>query len=86
MEEIKKFAKYFLPYKTSIILGIIFILCGMMFGLLIPYLVGKAVDDLSSEITWQKVVYYPLLILGINLISGFFLFWQRRLLIILTAY
>lgn len=81
MEEIKKFAKYFLPYKKSIILGIIFILFGMLFGLMIPYLVGKAVDDLSSEITWQKVVYYPLLILGINLISGIFLFWQRRLLI-----
>ncbi len=81
MEQIRKFAKYFLPYKTSIILGIICILFGMMFGLLIPFFVGKAVDDLSSEITWQKVVYYPLLILGINLVSGIFLFWQRRLLI-----
>jgi ATP-binding cassette subfamily B multidrug efflux pump len=81
MEEIKKFARYFLPYKTNIILGIICILFGMLFGLLVPYLVGQAVDDLSKDVTWQKVIYHPLIILTVNLISGFFLFWQRRLLI-----
>lgn len=86
MEQIRKFAKYFLPYKTSIILGIICILFGMIFGLLVPYLVGQAVDDLgqsysNNTLTWQKIIYHTLLILGINLTSGFFLFWQRRLLI-----
>jgi ATP-binding cassette, subfamily B, multidrug efflux pump len=81
MEQIRKFAKYFLPYKTHIILGIICILFGMLFGLLVPYLVGRAVDDLSKDISWTKIIYHTLLILGINLISGFFLFWQRRLLI-----
>ncbi len=81
MEEIKKFAKYFLPYKSSIVWGIIFILLGMLFGLLVPYLVGQAVDDLSKGITWQKAIYHPLVILAVNIISGIFLFWQRRLLI-----
>lgn len=81
MEQIRKFAKYFLPYKTSIILGIICILFGMIFGLLVPYLVGQAVDDLGHDLTWNKILYHTFLILGINLISGFFLFWQRRLLI-----
>ena len=81
MEEIKKFARYFLPYKSQIILGVLCILLGMIFGLLVPFLIGRAVDDLSSNVTWQKVVYHPLLILGVNLVSGVFLFWQRRLLI-----
>ncbi len=81
MEEIKKFAKYFLPYKNSIILGVVCILFGMLFGLLVPYLVGHAVDDLGKEITWQKIIYHAVIILVVNLISGFFLFWQRRLLI-----
>lgn len=53
----------------------------MSFGLLVPSLVGMAVDDLSESVTWQKIIYYPIAILGINLISGVFLFWQRRLLI-----
>ncbi|HBR56541.1 MAG TPA: ABC transporter ATP-binding protein [Blastocatellia bacterium] len=53
----------------------------MLFGLLVPWLVGRAVDDLGQGITWSKAVYYPSLILGVNLFSGLFLFLQRRLLI-----
>jgi ATP-binding cassette subfamily B protein len=81
MEEIRKFSRYFLPYKGRIILGIVCILFGMMFGLLVPYLVGQAIDDLSAGVEWRKIVYYPLVILGANLVGGIFLFWQRRLLI-----
>lgn len=53
----------------------------MSFGLLVPYLVGRAVDDLGAGITWGKIIYYPLIILAANLGSGIFLFLQRRLLI-----
>ncbi len=53
----------------------------MCFGLLVPYLVGMAVDDLAASITWEKIVYYPLVILAANFCSGIFLFLQRRLLI-----
>ena len=81
MEELRKFARYFKPYKWSILSGILFILGSMAFGLFIPYLVGQAVDDLGKQVTWNKVLYYPLVILGINLVSGVFLFLQRRLLI-----
>ncbi len=81
MEQIRKFAKYFGPYRWSIALGIFFILASMSFGLMIPYLVGQAVDDLGAGITWDKIVYYPLLILGVSLAAGIFLFLQRRLLI-----
>ncbi|HEY2846862.1 MAG TPA: ABC transporter ATP-binding protein, partial [Pyrinomonadaceae bacterium] len=81
MEQLKKFAKYFAPYKRVILAGIGCILGGAAFGLLVPYMVGRAVDDLTVSITWQKVIYYPLAILGINAVSGVFLFLQRKLLI-----
>ncbi len=81
MEELKKFARYFKPYKWHIIAGIAFILVSMAFSLYVPYLVGQAIDDLSQEITWQKIIYYPAVILSVSLIAAFFLFWQRRLLI-----
>ena len=81
MEQLRKFARYFTPYKWSILAGIFFILVSMAFGLFVPYMVGKAVDDLAAGPTWGKVVYYPLVILAINGVSGIFLFWQRRLLI-----
>ncbi len=81
MEELKKFVRYFKPYKWQVVLGVLFIAVSMAFGLLIPYLVGQAIDDISREATWNKIIYYPLVILVISLLSGIFLFWQRRLLI-----
>lgn len=81
MTPLGKFWRYVRPYRGTILFGIGCILVSMSFGLLIPYLVGQAVDDLTSGITWQKIAYYPLIILGINGSSGIFLFLQRKLLI-----
>ena len=86
MEELRKFSRYIKPYKWQIILGITFIFFGMLFGLLVPYLVGNAVDDYKTSL-WNdslsitKITTHAVLILAANLISGIFLFWQRRLLI-----
>ncbi|HYP50193.1 MAG TPA: ABC transporter transmembrane domain-containing protein, partial [Pyrinomonadaceae bacterium] len=86
MENIRKFARYFRPYKFNLVVGILCILATMVFSLMTPFLVGLAIDDLLREVTWEKVVYYPLVILGVNLIGDFFLFWQRRLLINMSRY
>jgi ATP-binding cassette subfamily B protein len=78
---IRQFFRYLKPYKAQMIGGISCILVSLSFGLLVPYLVGRAVDDLQQEVTWPKVIYYPLVILAVNAASGVFLFLQRRLLI-----
>lgn len=80
-QPLRKFFKYLKPYKRQMLAGIFFILLSLMFGLLVPYLVGRAIDDLSAGVTWEKVVYYPLIILAVNFGSGVFLFLQRRFLI-----
>ena len=80
-QPLRKFFHYLKPYKWQMISGIFFILVSLSFGLLVPYLVGVAVDDLSVEVTWNKVIYYPLVILAVNFGSGIFLFLQRRFLI-----
>ncbi len=83
MTPIRKFARFVRPYRWRIAGGIACILVSLCFGLLVPYLVGITVDALSrpENITWQNIIYYPLLILGVNLMSGVFLFLQRRILI-----
>ncbi len=81
MEQLKKFARYLIPYKLQMAAGIFFILMSLVFGLFVPYFVGLAIDDLSARVTPEKIIYYPLVILGINFLSGVFLFLQRRLLI-----
>jgi ATP-binding cassette subfamily B protein len=48
---------------------------------MIPYIVGQAVDDLKETVTWAKLTRYALSLLGVSLLSGAFLFLQRRILI-----
>ncbi len=81
MEDFKKLFRYFRPYQTNLSIGILFILVSTFFSMLTPFLVGQAIDDLRTEITWRKVIFYPLAILVVNAIGGVFLFWQRRLII-----
>ncbi len=81
MHDLKKFARYFRPYKLHIITGIICILASVVFGLLIPRSVGLAIDDLKQGVTWTSITMASLKILGLSLVSGIFLFLQRRILI-----
>src|ERR671933_584310 len=81
MNDLRKFARYFRPYKKSLVTGILCILASVVIGLLIPFIVGEAVDDLLKGVTWGKLTRYSLTILGVSLVSGTFLFLQRRILI-----
>ncbi|HEV7902801.1 MAG TPA: ABC transporter ATP-binding protein [Pyrinomonadaceae bacterium] len=81
MDDLKKFTLYFRPYKKELITGIICIVASVVVGLFIPVLVGRAVDGLRADVTWAKLTRYALVILGVSLISGTFLFLQRRILI-----
>src|ERR687885_1666812 len=81
MNDLRKFARYFRPYKKSLVTGILCILASVVIGLLIPLIVGQAVDDLLKGVTWGKLTRYSLIIIGVSLVSGAFLFLQRRILI-----
>ncbi|HEX8501627.1 MAG TPA: ABC transporter ATP-binding protein [Pyrinomonadaceae bacterium] len=81
MDDLRKFALYFRPYKKSLVAGVLCILAGTVAGLLIPVFVGRAVDDLGAGPTWEKVTRSALLVVGASLVSGVFLFLQRRILI-----
>ncbi|MBA3804282.1 MAG: ABC transporter ATP-binding protein [Acidobacteria bacterium] len=81
MDDLRKFARYFRPYKKSLITGIACILVGIFFNLAIPLIVGRAIDSLRVEVTWSKLTFYALATLGASIVSGIFLFLQRRILI-----
>src|SRR4029078_13358346 len=46
-----------------------------------PAVLGYAIDDLTRGVTRAKLAGYGALLLGIGLVSGVFLFLQRRILI-----
>ena len=81
MEDLKKFARHFRKYKAQLILGIVCIFASVTAGLFIPLIVGQAVDANWAEVSWSKLTISAGKVLAASLISGLFLFLQRRILI-----
>ena len=81
VEDLKKFALYFRKYKAQLILGIACIFASVTAGLFIPLIVGQAVDANWTEVSWSKLTISAGKVLAASLISGLFLFLQRRILI-----
>ena len=50
-------------------------------AVLTPQVLKSTIDDLTIEVTSEKLAFYASLIVGIAAVEGFFRFWMRRLLI-----
>ena len=81
MDDLKKFARYFRPYKFSLIAGIACIFCSVLFSVYVPQIVGQAIDENWTYISVSRLTISALKVLGVSLVSGIFLFLQRRILI-----
>jgi ATP-binding cassette, subfamily B, multidrug efflux pump len=81
MDDLKKFARYFAPYKFALTIGIACILAYVVCSLYIPLIVGQAVDANWTVVSWSRLTWAAAKVLGISLIGGVFLFLQRRILI-----
>jgi len=81
MDDLRKFGRYFLPYKVELTIGIACILASVVAGLYIPQIVGHAIDANWSQVTWSLLTISALKVLGASIVSGTFLFLQRRILI-----
>src|SRR6185503_6877081 len=62
-------------------IGIACIFGSTAFGLVIPYFVGQAIDANWTAISWSRLTIAAAKVLGASIISGTFLFLQRRILI-----
>jgi len=81
VEDLRKFALYFRKYKLQLTIGILCIFASVAAGLVIPLIVGRAIDENWTEISWTKLTIAAGKVVGASLISGLFLFLQRRILI-----
>src|SRR5690349_261091 len=81
MEDLRKFALYFRKYKLQLAIGIACIIGSVTAGLFIPLIVGQAVDANWNQVSWTILTIAAGKVLGASLISGTFLFLQRRILI-----
>ena len=76
--------KYFLRYKTKIILGIIFILISNAAQVYIPMLLKDGIDALQSNLSQEIILRYALMIIGAAIISGVFRFLIRQTIIVIS--
>jgi len=81
MDDLKNFARYFRPYKLSLIVGISCILGSVLFSVYVPLIVGQAIDANWTYVSVSRLTISALKVLGASVISGIFLFLQRRILI-----
>jgi len=81
MDDLKKFARYFRPYKLQLAIGIACIFASTAAGLFIPLFVGQAIDANWTGVSWTLLWIAAGKVLGASVTSGLFLFLQRRILI-----
>jgi ATP-binding cassette subfamily B protein len=86
MSDLGRFTRYFRPYRTQLWLGIACIVISSVSGLVMPSLVGWAIDDLKNGTDFTHLTRAALLILGVRVVSGVFLFFQRRTLIVMSRH
>ncbi|HSD45227.1 MAG TPA: ABC transporter ATP-binding protein [Pyrinomonadaceae bacterium] len=81
MDDLRKFARYFRRYKLQLTIGIACIFGSVVAGLFIPLIVGQAIDANWTEVSWTRLTISAGKVLAASVISGGFLFLQRRILI-----
>ena len=84
MKSLLTLNKYFLKYKSKIILGIIFILLSNAAQVYIPIILKDSIDALQNNISKELIIRYSLLIVGTALLGGFFRFLIRTTIIIVS--
>jgi ATP-binding cassette, subfamily B, multidrug efflux pump len=71
---------YLRPHKAKLFLGIFTLLVTNALGVLIPWLLKVAIDDLGKNLQYQGILYYTGLILALATIMGLIRVWSRVLI------
>lgn len=91
MKALQYLNKYFLKYKFRLLIGLIITFCSKYLALEIPQIIRQSIDvadDYQNGIVTNlaevktELLYNILLIVGVTLLSGFFTFLMRQLIIV----
>lgn len=81
IQELRRLKKYLSRYKASLIIGSVFVIITNIFALVGPWILKSAVDELQQAMLPQALVKYAVLLIGVALVEGLFLFLMRRTII-----
>ncbi len=82
MRSLFELKPYILRYRRLISLGILAILVSEFFYVIIPILIGRAVDGLRAGVTGEKLLWFSALVVGSTLLSGIASFFTRQTIIV----
>jgi ATP-binding cassette subfamily B multidrug efflux pump len=92
VKALKHINKYFFKYRWRLGLGVLFVILSNIFGVYSVTYVRDAIDFLKdipavkahvSE-PYAKLLYFGMLIIGLAIVSGFFLFLMRQTIIVMS--
>ena len=95
MKELQYLNKYFITYRTQLILGFLITVIARIFSLFAPRLIGNSLTAVETFLSSENadfeaikllLLYNILIIVGTTLISGFFTFLMRQTIINVSRY
>jgi ATP-binding cassette subfamily B multidrug efflux pump len=95
MKELRYLNKYFVKYKYSFSLGILFTIIAQIFSLFTPKLISKSFKaieafskdkSVTADVIQQELVSNILLIIATTIIAGFLTFLMRQTLIVMSRH
>ncbi|TDE50962.1 ABC transporter ATP-binding protein [Flavobacterium sp. GT3P67] len=95
MKELRYLNKYFVKYKYSFLLGIIFTIIAQIFMLFTPKLISKSFKvieafakdkTIAKSIIYEELISNILLIIATTIIAGFLTFLMRQTLIVMSRH
>ena len=85
MKSLRKIFPYLRRYRGRLVLGLLFITLSNVFSVLIPRYVGSIIDGLASgKISSGELLREALIILGLSIGSGLFLYLTRQMIIVMS--
>ncbi|MBK8847562.1 MAG: ABC transporter ATP-binding protein [Bacteroidetes bacterium] len=97
MKELQYLNKYFYKYRGRLAVGIVFVNCACLCQIFPAQIMRDAINEVSryfdipnqtmdkSEI-YQSVIRYTLLIIGLALLRGMFMFFMRQTIIVISRW
>ncbi len=82
--ELMTLLPYLQKYRGRVALGVLFIFATNVFSLSAPRVLRLAVDSLQQKLTSSRLLYFAGLILLVSLGEGFFRFWMRQTIIVVS--
>lgn len=82
MGSLKKVLPYLKRYRGRIIIGLVCVTISNVFSVAIPRIIGQTIDSLNGGITAGEILENALMIFGLSILAGIFLFLTRQTIIV----